>query len=52
MFTLIPDSFITKTHNLERIVVEIGLFCFTKLTSNLFVPVFRKDAVILISYLR
>ena len=42
MFTFIPDSFITVTHLLERVVVQIGLCGCTKLSSNWFVRVFLK----------
>ena len=52
MFTFIPDSFITVTHHLERVVVEIVLCGCTKLSSNWFVPAFLKGAVILIYFLR
>ena len=37
MFTLIPDSFITVIHHLERAVVEIDLCGCTKLSSSWFV---------------
>ena len=48
MFTFIPDSFITVTHHLVRVVVEIRLCGCTKLSSNWFVTAFQKGAVILI----
>ena len=47
MFTFIQDSFIAVTHHLERVVVETGLCGCTKLSSNCFVPVILKGAVIL-----
>ena len=52
MFTFTPDSFVTVTHHVERVVVEIGLCGCTKLSSSWFVPVFLKDAVIGIYCLR
>ena len=48
MFKFTPDSFITVTLYLERVVVEIGLCGCTKLSSNWFEPTFLKGAVILI----
>ena len=52
MFTFIPDSFITVTHHLQRVVAEIGLCGRKKLSGNWFVPAFPKGAVILIYCLR
>ena len=52
MFTFTPNCFITVTHHLERVVVEIGLCGCTKLSSNWFAPAFLKGAVILIYCLR
>ena len=52
MFTFIPGSFITVRNYLERVVIETGLRVCTKLSNNWFVPVFLKDAVILIHCLR
>ena len=48
MFSFIPDSFITVSHHLERVVVDIGLCDCTKLSNNWFVPVFIRGSVILI----
>ena len=48
MVAFIPDSFITVTHHLERVVVDTGLCGCTKLSSNWFIPAFLKRAVILI----
>ena len=52
MFTFIPDSFITVTYHLQRVVDEIGLCGRKKLNSNWFAPAFLKGAVILIYCLR
>ena len=46
MFLFIPDTFITVTHHLKKVVAEIGLCGYTKLSSDWFVPVFLKGTVI------
>ena len=48
MFKFTPDYFVTVTHHLERVVVEISLCGCTKLSSNWFLPAFLKGAAILI----
>ena len=52
MLAFIPDSVITITHHLQRLVVEIGLCGCSKLNNNWFVPIFLKGAFILIYCLR
>ena len=46
IFTFIPDSLITVTHHLERVVVDISLCSCKNLSSNCFVPVVLNDAII------